>query len=244
MVYSQQPEIRVLVLSPVRIYREGLSRVLAEEYGIRIVGLGSRIEDAASILGDEFTDVVLFDISIEGGLLALRQLNRYGAPRVLVIGIQRDEEIIACAEAGIAGYVTPDHSLVGLVSTIRDAARGEFNCPPHIASGLLRRLAVLATFGQEASSRPRLTLREREIVKLIGEGLSNKEIARRLSIQLATVKNHIHNVLKKSGVSRRMDAVAVLCDYQALGDPAEVTPSPTGSRSRSSSEPNSVLDRI
>jgi two-component system, NarL family, nitrate/nitrite response regulator NarL len=217
-VPEPEPEIRIFVVSPMRIYQQGLSYVLAQEPAIRVVGMASSLRAAGLAPDGDGTagsaDVLLFDLAVEGGLAELRRLAGAGSPKVLALGVVEDEDqVIACAEAGIAGYVTPSGSVGELVRTIRAAARGEFNCPPHIAAGLLRRLA---TAGAHARPQARLTLREREVARLIDQGLSNKEIARRLSIELATVKNHVHNILEKLGVSRRADAVASLRAAQTL----------------------------
>ncbi len=157
---------------------------------------------------------MLFDVGGDPGTAGLRQLARYEGLHVIALGVVEDQDsVIACAEAGIAGYATPNSSLAELVQTIRAAARGDFSCPPHIAAGLLRRLATVAP-RELPAYQARLTLRECEIVSLIERGLSNKEIARRLGIQLATVKNHVHNILDKLGVARRADAVATLWPHQ------------------------------
>jgi two-component system nitrate/nitrite response regulator NarL len=95
---------------------------------------------------------------------------------------------------------------------VRSVTRGETLCSPRIAATLFRRVAALAAdrrVGDERTLR-RLTRRERQIVDLIADGLSNKEIAHRLQIEFATVKNHVHNILEKLQVTRRADAVAAL----------------------------------
>jgi len=208
---QQQGGIRVFVLSPVRIYREGLSHVLAEEPGIRVVGSTPSLEEAGPRLGPALVDVVLLDVSMNRPIVALRRLTRQGGLAVVAFGVlDLEQEIIACAEAGIAGYVTRDGSVAELVRAIRDAAQGEFSCPPHNAAGLLRRLAVLAGDEWQSPGQSALTLREREIVQLLDQGLSNKEIAKLLGIQIATVKNHVHNILEKLGVRRRAEAAATI----------------------------------
>ena len=203
---ERRSEVRIFMISPVRIYREGLAHVLGETPAIRIVGMASHADEAAALLADTCADVTLFDISDAAGLAEVRRLSSVGH-KVVVLGVTEDAEmIVSCAEAGIAGYVTRNDSLAVLAQTIREAAHGEFTCPPHIAGCLLRRLAFIGEQKTAVASRPRLTAREQEIVRLIDLGLSNKEIARRLSIQMATVKNHVHNILKKLGVSHRADA--------------------------------------
>ena len=117
-------------------------------------------------------------------------------------------------EAGVAGYVLPDGSLDDLIIAVESAVRGELYCPPRVSFTLLRRLGALAASlrddeGKATHSPLRaLTGREREILHLVDDGMTNKGIAGRLVIELATVKNHVHNILKKLHVHRRIDASA------------------------------------
>jgi len=116
--------------------------------------------------------------------------------------------VIACAEAGVSGYVTREASLDELTGVVESVARGESPCSPRISALLLRRVAETAGRRTETDAARRLTRREAEIVGLIDEGLSNKQIAGRLSIELATVKNHVHSILEKLQVERRAEAAA------------------------------------
>jgi two-component system nitrate/nitrite response regulator NarL len=121
-----------------------------------------------------------------------------------------DDEIMTCAEAGIGGYLLREDPYAQLVTAVLTAARGDVWCPPPVAAVLMRRVGPRGT-GPEVSAGPgRLTARERQILGLIDDGLSNKEIARRLSIEVRTVKNHVHNLLEKLRVHRRGEAAALL----------------------------------
>ena len=108
------------------------------------------------------------------------------------------------------GFVERDAGLDELVTSIVCAARGEASFPPPIATTLLRRVASLSGAPGVSADVAGLTARERQIVEVIAEGLSNKEIAARLSIEVATVKNHVHNILEKLQVSRRSEVVTQL----------------------------------
>lgn len=144
------------------------------------------------------------------------------APDVKVVALavaetETEDDIISCAEAGIAGYVPREGSGEDLLWTIEHVARGEAPCSPRIAATLLRRVAALAAERRPASrGATGLTPRQRQIVGLIGQGLSNREIAQRLCIELSTVKNHVHSALEKLGTNRRAEAVALL---RRDGDP-------------------------
>ncbi|NRQ31944.1 response regulator transcription factor [Nonomuraea sp. NN258] len=184
-------EVQVGIVSPVRIYREGLSHLLRQEPGIQLVEL------------DAEPDVVLLDVVCGLGELA-RQAT--GARRVLVVGIlESPDELIAYAEGGMAGYVSSEGTLDDLVHAIRQAAVGTFSMPSEMA----QRMAVRVRQGS-GGQLTMLTHRERQVIDLVEAGLTNKEIARRLGIQLATVKNHVHNILGKLGANRRAQMGAIL----------------------------------
>ena len=113
-----------------------------------------------------------------------------------------------CAEAGVAAFVMGDATAQQLVATMLGCACGEFHCSPRVAAMLVRRVSALAQGVVEDRCDDDLTPRERTIVGLIDDGLSNKEIARRLGIELSTVKNHVHRILEKLHASRRAQAAA------------------------------------
>lgn len=206
------PVVSVLVVSAVRLYRDGINRILEHRPGIRVIGATATYQAAAPILRDIDPDVVLLDAPISEATVALQAL---GGPvqKVVVLGIVESEpDVIAWAEAGAAGYVSREASSEELAATIEAVARGETLCSPRIVAALLRRVAALAQSPAHPGTRRDdcLTPREREVAGLIGDGLSNKEIARHLCIEVPTVKNHVHNVLKKLEVARRGQAAAHL----------------------------------
>jgi DNA-binding NarL/FixJ family response regulator len=137
--------------------------------------------------------------------------------RVVVVAVgDDDKDVIAWAEAGVSGYVTRDESLNTLVAVIRAAGRGELLCSPRLAATLLRQVAQSAARSPVTRFNRRLTAREREVLALVERGLSNKEIARRLSIALPTVKNHVHNILGKLEARGRCEAIAALHGLQQV----------------------------
>jgi DNA-binding NarL/FixJ family response regulator len=204
--------IRVHIVAEVRLYREGLERVLAKEDGLLMVGSSASAPDAIAAISAGTPDVVLLDLGLPEGLEAARAIRiEFPETKVVALAIQEvEEDVIAWAEVGMAGYVNRDASLADLVATIHRAFLGEMLFPPQIAANLVQHLSRIAAGERSAAPLPPLTARELEIVRRIGEGLSNKEIARALSIALPTVKNHVHNILEKLRIRRRTDAVAYL----------------------------------
>ena len=207
------PLLRIFIVSAVALYREGLSVLLAQRDGIDVVGVAADTSEAAELLvgRKQPPDIVIFDMGPADSLTAARRLIDE-IPRAPVVAItvpNHERDVLACAEVGLAGFVSADASLDDLVAALESVARGEMLCSPRMAAALTRRVADLARGRGRAQPLPMLTKREREILVLIDEGLSNKQIAYRLHIELATVRNHVHNILAKLGVHRRAEAAAL-----------------------------------
>ncbi len=203
--------LSVLIVSEIRLYREGLAELLARGGALHVIGTATRADEALQKACELCPSVVILDQAIPESLALSRTLTRVRPEvRVVALGVPDGEDaILSFGEAGIAGYVPRDGSLDDLVEAVEGAARGELHVTPRIAGAMIRRLAWRAAAGDDLSRSP-LTARESEIVRLIDQGLSNKEIAVRLGIEVATVKNHVHNLLEKLQVHRRAEAAAHL----------------------------------
>ena len=203
--------MRVFIIAAVRFYREGLAQALREKAttDMEVVGSSAHWTDALTRLRELDPDCVLLDLAISDGPLAVRQIRRQSrGAKVVVLGLQETEEsLLPLAEAGIAGYANLDCSVSDLVNVVRCVDRDEMPCPPRIAASLLRRVATLSS--QSVSSGRALTLREQEMLSLLRQGLSNREIARALSIAIPTVKNHVHQILEKLHVKRRYQVAMI-----------------------------------
>lgn len=159
--------------------------------------------------------VAILDVGLDAGRTCALRL-RAALPEVRLIALaidDTDESVVAWAEAGVAGFVTPDTSLEELMGVVECVAEGGTQCSPSATAALLRRLAELANHRASGPRTFQLTPREREVVALIDRGLSNKQIASELHIELATVKNHVHSVLEKLQVDRRGAAAAAVRDH-------------------------------
>jgi DNA-binding NarL/FixJ family response regulator len=198
---------RVFILAGVRIYREILATQLTASGSIEVAGGGPVEPDAETKIRALQPDVVLIDGSAPEALETARHLHqRIPEAALIALGIADSETArLRCAEAGMIGYVTEECVPADLISAIELAARGEAACSPKMAGDLIRRLATLTREREVPAPSAELTRREREIVSLLEQDLSNKEIALRLGIEVATVKNHVHNVLGKLGLSRRSE---------------------------------------
>jgi two-component system nitrate/nitrite response regulator NarL len=200
--------MRVFLVVDVTLYREGLVQVLARNTMVDVVGSAAGGEDAVKDIELLRPDVVLLDAGMKNGLLALSELRVLRSrPKLIALALSEAEaDVIAWAEAGVCAYLTREASLSDLVTTIALAMRGESVCSPTVTASLMERLAARANHDGDKAALARLTSREMDIAQLIARGLSNKEIARALSIAIPTVKNHVHNILEKMHVNRRTQA--------------------------------------
>jgi two-component system, NarL family, nitrate/nitrite response regulator NarL len=205
--------IRTVILGDVRLYREGLALSLAQQTDeLEVVATSGEWAEALSLTRSHEADVVLVDLGMRDGLNAVRELASR-APEVRMVALalssEGEPDVVTCAEAGIEGYLGLDASVADVVRAVEHAMRGEVLCSPRVAGTLVRRVADAARRPGGVETTASLTSREREIAELLDAGLSNKEIARRLSIRLATVKNHVHNILEKLQVRRRGEVAGV-----------------------------------
>lgn len=199
------PGTRVLVVSDVRLYRDGLVWSIAATARLLVEGSADSGPAALDRLEQSRVDVLLVDMSMEGALKLIHAV-KVAHPEVHIVAYTvglDDQSVLRCIEAGAAGYVSRDATVDDLVSTVESVVRGEAHCSPRLAASLFRRVATLAQTEQPGDAAPALTQRELQIVELLDRGLSNKEIATQLGIELATAKNHVHHILEKLQIQRR-----------------------------------------
>lgn len=211
--------IRALLVIDVHFYREGLAALLAHSADVTVAATLSGAEGVVSAVERESPDVVLLDTSALHARETLGELHAMERPpRVVALAISETPESIAeWAGAGVLGYVSRSASLADLLQCLRCAVRGEAYCSPSVMAILLNRFATLGERPHVAASRgDDLTTREREILELIGRGLSNKVIARRLNISHATAKNHVHHILDKLQLRSRTQVAAYLHGQRAV----------------------------
>jgi DNA-binding NarL/FixJ family response regulator len=201
----------VLIIDDYTLYRENLAHqfVLNGRYApITAWDLSSLV----LALEESQPNVILLNLATRGSHLLLRAVKDI-APnaRVIVLGVREEDEqeIVACAEEGVTGYHMRSDSLDGLLGTIDSVAAGRTACPPRVAAILLRRVSTLAAQPQPVGTELALTAREAQILRMLELGHSNRDIASQLSIAVYTVKNHVHSLLTKLGVSTRAEAAAL-----------------------------------
>lgn len=199
----------ILLISQMRILRDALVAALQGTNGSRACGVFCR-ETVEAALAAFAPAVVVVDAAHPEGA-ALVATVRAHAPTASVVVLaagERDEEFLAWADVGISGYLGLDSSADDLLSAVRRVGAGEVACPPRLTALLLNRFADRSTERTERAGLFSLTSREQEIAELLADSLSNKLIARRLSVALPTVKNHAHSILEKWDCRSRGEAAA------------------------------------
>lgn len=207
---SKRISAHLLVVDDNRLYGETLAGALRAQQWVRSVDVALDCPTALARSIEFPPTITLLNMATEDSLPWLEAFAR-SRGRVVCIGVrERESEIVACAEAGAAGYVLRDDSLEALRDVVEGVLSDKLPCSPAVAAALLRRVTTLAgeRGGQQAVNR--LTTRETEVLRLIEQGFANREIAARLCIELRTVKNHVHRILEKLDVDRRGQAAALL----------------------------------
>ena len=199
----------IFIVSNMRLLRDGLVESLSRQPSLAVADSADLTISPTHIAAAR-PDVVLLDVGAPGGLETLLVL-RQALPDLKIVAIavsDIEQEVVACAEAGVSGFVSCDGSIQDLVTAVHCAMRNELVCSPRVAALLFRRIAAIGSERSHASDNSALTRREHEIVSLMTQGLSNKDIARQLRIQNATVKNHVHSILAKLHLRRRGEVAA------------------------------------
>jgi two-component system response regulator DevR len=200
-----QEPIRVAVIHGGRLIRDGMAELLGHEAAVRMVGTFASAREARAALADGGDRVVLYDLDTahQDGAAEVMSLREQPGGRILFFNVADDDAaIIECIQTGASGCVLQDASIQDLVAAIRSVGNGAPPLSPRVITTLFRYVAGL-TAGTAVPGPEKLTTREQEILALITEGLSNKEIAERLVLQPQTVKNYVHLVMQKLGVRSR-----------------------------------------
>ena len=222
------PDMKIVVLTPVRLLGDGLAACLGTRAEICVHAVVNDLAALREALGTLDVDVVLVDVTQGIDLFDVREIAaEWSNVALIALGLhEQREEVIRCGRAGFAGYVPRDASIDTLCNALSEIVAGRLACPPEISGGLLR-----ALFRKERRDDVEmdcaLTRRESEVLQLLGRGLSNKEIGSELFLSVATVKHHVHHVLEKLKLSRRAQAMRRVRD-----DPWIAAPSPIAQKSK------------
>jgi two-component system, NarL family, response regulator DevR len=216
--------LRLVIADHHQLFRDCLAGVLAKEEDLQIVGQYASAQEALEPLARTGAEVLLLGVESMGDgahHFVQEVCGRYPALKVILLGREESDDLVVdCLEAGARGYLMRDQPLADLRSAIEVVVGGEIACTPRVAHSLFQRLASLGRDRRRRRKLDFLTLtpRELEILRLIADGLSNLEIARKLFLSVHTVKNHVHKILETLGVHSRWAAVRHAIERGWLSD--------------------------
>jgi DNA-binding NarL/FixJ family response regulator len=206
--------ISLVLIDDNRLLREGITAMIQRQPGFKVLAASADVAEALQQVRVVKPDVVLLDFGLEDhDSLSLTATVRGEVPtaRVIIMGLLPVQEDVATyVRAGASGFIMKDASFEEFFATIRAVAGGAEVLPRALTNSLFSQIARNSGGGNKARvlEAVRLTSRERQIIDLLGEGLSNKEISTRLNIAIHTVKSHVHNVLEKLALHSRLEVAA------------------------------------
>ncbi len=203
--------IRVLVVDDQELFRRGLTMLLAVEPGLEVVGEAGDGVEGVALAETAAPDVVLLDVRMpkQSGIESCLAIKEAVPSTKIIILTVSDEEadLYEAVKSGASGYLLKDSSIEEVAQAIRVVADGQSLISPSMAIKLIDEFKQMSRPERDTGPALRLTERELDVLRLVAQGLSNKEIAARLFISENTVKNHVRNMLEKLQLHSRMEAV-------------------------------------
>jgi DNA-binding NarL/FixJ family response regulator len=208
--------IRVVLVDDHEVVRAGIGHLLSTVDGIEVVGSASDGDEALGVVADTRPDVVLMDLSMPrvDGIEAIERIaaTHPETSTVALTSFSDRERILAALDAGAVGYLLKDAQPAELVAGVRAAAAGQSPLAPKAATEVIR------ARGRAPAREECLTDRERDVLRLVAEGLPTKQIAHRLGISSKTVKAHLTNVFRQIGVTDRLQAALWAREHGVVDD--------------------------
>jgi DNA-binding NarL/FixJ family response regulator len=216
--FKLSPEVRVYLVAENRLLRDTLARLLRKRPEINVVGVSRSSETVKDEIIASHCDVVLMDSheNAFGSSFVEDLLAQNPALKLLLFGMNEDQEdFLKAVHLGICGYLLKEASSAEIVAAVRAAGRGEASCPPSLCMALIQHLSKqrhekTELWDSQSGGQKALTPRQLQLIRLVAEGLTNKEIAANLNLSQFTVKNHLRRVMRQVEAASRRDAVEVL----------------------------------
>lgn len=205
--------IRVLMINEGRLFAEAMDALLKRQEGFEFIHSTDALGGHLPICSSQSPDVVLVEANVKGMIttyLVQRIKEKTPHVKVIIFGLEeQQDEILKFIEAGAIGYISKEKSIADLLSLIKAVYHGRTSCSSGVIASAFARISELSCeqFQRRATRQVELTTREKEVLILVSNNLSNKEIAGQLGITLNTVKNHVHNILEKFGVNYRRELI-------------------------------------
>lgn len=204
--------IRIVVVDDHPLYREGVARALADDPSIEVVGQGEDADSAVALTQSLRPDLVLLDLSMPGGggIEALRRIRAAGtSPKVAILTVSEDDDdVMRALKAGASGYLLKGIGARELVAIVKDLARGQTYVSPTLAGRILNAMRDGAA-RKAPNPIDDLSKREEDILRLVAEGKSNKEVGLVLDLQEKTVKHYMTSILQKLHARNRVEAAVI-----------------------------------
>jgi DNA-binding NarL/FixJ family response regulator len=204
-------KISILVIEDNRLLRDGIASILKKQSDMRVVATVGNGENILLMLGKVKPNVVLLDLGLRNqNSLQIVKLSKQHFPETKIIVmdlIPLQADVFEFVEAGVSGFILKDASIAEFLKTIRTVYQGARVLPPHLTGSLFSQIVEHAIHGSKPSAieeSVRMTKRERQVVELIADGSTNKEIAQKLHLSTYTVKSHVHNILEKLALNTRV----------------------------------------
>ena len=209
--HEASDRIRILIADDHALFRQAVRAILADEPDLELIGEAGDGDEAVRLAIELVPDVVLMDVRMPKliGIEAARKINAElpTAKIVMLTVSDEDTDLVEAIKAGASGYLLKEVDPTEIATAVRQTFAGHSLLSPAVASKLVTEFAAISKRADERALRPQLTDRELEVLQLAADGLTNRQIGRRLTISENTVKNHIRNILEKLHLHSRMEAV-------------------------------------
>jgi DNA-binding NarL/FixJ family response regulator len=215
-------KIRLYLIEDNRMLREGITAAINGHNDIKVVDVSDGHQDTISKVETSKPHVVLMDLGLGGrNSLEVVQMLKKNFPALKVIGmglVPAQSDIMEFVQAGAEGFILKNATMDDVLKTIRSVAAGDTVLPPQMTGSLFFQVAERALLKgkRNLKSAVRMTQREKEIIALIVEGMSNKQIADKLNIATFTVKSHVHNILEKLALHSRLQIASYANDDESF----------------------------
>ncbi|MCO6473550.1 MAG: response regulator transcription factor [Melioribacteraceae bacterium] len=204
-------KIKILLIEDNRLLREGISAMLNKQEDMHVVAMVSDGENILKMINKANPEIILLDLGLRSqNSLKVVKLIKYSYEKTKIIVmdlIPLQADILEYVQAGVSGFILKDANIEDFYKTIRSVHEGNQVLPPHLTGSLFSQIVEQAINGDKPSKvidAVRMTKRERQVIELIADGSTNKEIAQKLHLSTFTVKSHVHNILEKLTLNSRV----------------------------------------
>lgn len=223
-------KIKILLIEENRILREGISALLKKQTDMKIIATVVSTENIMEQISTLKPDILLLDIDLRGqnSLQLIKQIMaQFKEAKIIGMNlIQLQTDVLDFVQAGVSGFILKDADNIHFIKTIKKVNRGLKVLPPPLIGSLFNQITESErTVNKKTmlNHLVRMTARERQVMKLVSDGLTNKEIAQKLNVALYTAKSHVHNILEKLSLSTRAQIAKYVLLNESSNNPGDTT---------------------